>query len=318
VKPLRVGVIGVGHLGQHHARLYAGMPNVILAGVVDADQERAKLIAERHGTAVYDDVAVLLRQQVDAVSIAVPTSSHHAVATQCLQAGAHVLVEKPLALTVAQCQDLVGLAQARRRVLQVGHIERFNPVMEKVRPLVREPIFFECQRVSPFTGRSADVDVVRDLMSHDLDMVLSFHPGEVEDVQAAGAPVLTTLIDVANVRLTFSSGCVANLAASRVSANQMRLLRVFEQDGYITVDYQTRQVSVHRRSREAGKPLAMQVEYLQGSDEEPLKLEMDAFLQAVRSGAPPVVSGEDGTATMALAQRILDAIDAFWRRHASV
>ena len=185
MKPIRTGVIGVGHLGQHHARLYAGLPGSTLVGIVDADARRAKEIAERMGAAVYDDVGVLLRQ-VDAVSIAAPTSAHHAVARQCLDAGVHVLVEKPITTTPAEARELITLARARKAVLQVGHIERFNPVMLKARPSIHRPLLVECRRVSPFTGRSTDVDVVLDLMIHDLDMVMSFQPGAVTELRAVG------------------------------------------------------------------------------------------------------------------------------------
>jgi len=177
MKSLRTGVIGVGHLGQHHARLYAGLPGSTLVGIVDADARRAKEIAKRVGAAVYDDVGVLLRQ-VDAVSIAAPTSAHHAVARQCLDAGVHVLVEKPITTTPAEATELITLARARKAVLQVGHIERFNPVMLKARPSIHRPLLVECRRVSPFTGRSTDVDVVLDLMIHDLDLILALAGGE--------------------------------------------------------------------------------------------------------------------------------------------
>ncbi len=307
MKPLRVGVIGVGHLGQHHARLYASLPGSTLVGITDADPRRAKEIAERHGTAVYDDVGALL-QQVEAVSIAAPTSAHQAVAPQCLEAGVHVLVEKPVTTTPAEARELVALARARHVALQVGHIERFNPVMLKVRPFIRDPLLIECRRVSPFTGRSTDVDVVLDLMIHDLDMALSFQPGTVTDVRAVGAAVVSDKVDTAHAWLTFSSGCVATLTASRVAAGRARELALVQRDAAISLDYQSRQAVIRRipvRPQAGGEASAEQV---QGGEEEPLKLELESFLQAVRTGARPVVSGEDGEAALSLAYRVLEEI----------
>jgi predicted dehydrogenase len=311
---LRVGVIGVGHLGQHHARVYASLPGCELVGVVDASSERAKLVAERHGVPWHTDPAALL-PAVDAVSVAVPTSAHHAVVSDCLEAGAHVLVEKPIAVTVAEARDLIDRARRRGRILQVGHIERFNPVIRAVRPLVGKPGFIECHRLAPFGERGTDVDVVLDLMIHDLDMVLSFGPGPVEEVRAAGVPVLSSTIDIANVRIAFAAGCVVNLTASRVSMTRLRRLRLFQRDAYISVDYQTRQGVICRREAAPGGRPAIKAEQVQGGDEEPLKLELEAFLRAVADGTPPVVSGEDGLAALELACRVLESIGEFMQRH---
>jgi len=314
VKPLRVGVIGVGHLGQHHARLYAGLPQATLVGVADVDAERARLIGERHQVPGYAQSAVLLGQ-VDAVSVAVPTSAHHAIVTACLEAGVHVLVEKPIAVTVAEGRELVEAARRRQRLLQIGHVERFNPAIRAVRPYVGRPGFIECHRLSPFGERGTDVDVVLDLMIHDLDMVLSFQPGPVEEVRAAGVPVLTPKIDIANARVSFASGCVANLTASRVSMTRMRRLRLFQRDAYISVDYQTRRGAICRRVGDSGARPTIEVEEVRGGDEEPLKLELEAFLHAIANGARPLVSGEDGVAALDLAYQVLDAIGAFVQRH---
>jgi predicted dehydrogenase len=310
MKPLRTGVIGVGHLGQHHARLYASLPGATLVGIVDADARRAKEIAEKVGAAVYDDVGVLLRQQVEAVSIAVPTSAHHAVARQCLEAGVHVLVEKPIAATTTEARELIALARSRKAVLQVGHIERFNPVLLAVRPLIHDPLLIECRRVSPFTGRSTDVDVVLDLMIHDLDMALSFQPGTVTDVRAAGAAVVSDKVDVAHAWITFESGCTAVLTASRVAAGRARELTVVQSDACISLDYQSRQATIRRI------PGGEAPEQIHGGEEEPLKLELESFLQAVRTGAQPAVSGQDGEAALSLAQRVLEEIEGCTRRRA--
>jgi predicted dehydrogenase len=310
---VRVGVIGVGHLGQHHARLYASLPGSTLVGLVDADPRRAKEVAERVGTAVYDDVGVLLKQ-VEAVSIAAPTSAHHAVARQCLEAGVHVLVEKPITVTPAEARELIVLARARKAVLQVGHIERFNPVMLKARPFIRRPLLVECRRVSPFTGRSTDVDVVLDVMIHDLDMVLSFQPGAVTDVRAVGAPVVSDKVDVAHAWVTFDSGCVATLTASRVASTRARELTVVQRDACVSLDYQSRQATIRRFP--AGLPASGEQasEQIHGGEEEPLKLELEAFLRAVQAGTQPVVSGQDGEAALSLAYRVLEEIGNFTRR----
>ncbi len=311
---LRVGVIGVGHLGQHHARLYASLPGSRLIGLVDADASRAKLIADRHGASVMADLPTLLKQ-VEAVSVAATTSAHYGVVKACLEAGVHVLVEKPIAVTPAEAWELVELAQRQKLVLQVGHIERFNPVMQAMRPHIEQPVFIECHRLSPFGERGTDVDVVLDLMIHDLDLVLSMQPGPVEDIRAAGVPVLTSSNDIANARIEFRSGCVANLTASRVSTSRMRRLRLFQRDAYLSVDFQTRQGMVCRRRIGAGERPVLDTESVKGSEDEPLKLELEAFLVACATGQPPPVTGADGAAALDLAYRVLDAIGTFARRH---
>ncbi|WP_455377550.1 Gfo/Idh/MocA family protein [Petrachloros mirabilis] len=317
MKLLRAGVIGVGHLGQHHARLYASLTGAQLVGVTDQSVDRAQLIADRHGVRVFGSVDELL-SQVDLVSVAVPTSAHHAVAKACLLAGKHVLVEKPIAVTSREANDLVQLAKEKSLCLQVGHSERFNPVMEVMRPHIGRPVFIEGHRLSSFSERGTDVDVVLDLMIHDLDMVLSFNPGPVEDVRAAGVPVLSSTIDIANARIQFQNGCVANLTASRVSTNKMRRLRLFQRDAYLSIDFQTRQGIVCRRSVGAGGKPAVEVQQVQGSEEEPLKLQLASFLHAVDTRTRPVVSGEDGAAALDIAQQVLQAIAAFVERQEQI
>ena len=313
-RSLNVGVIGVGHLGQHHARLYAQFPETRLVGVFDTDPSRAAAVADRYGTKVFADLPTLLAN-VEAVSVAVPTSVHHPVVKSCLLAGVHVLVEKPITAGPSEAADLVEVAKHRQRILQVGHSERFNPAVLAVRPHLGKPGFVECHRLSPFGERGTDVDVVLDLMIHDLDMLLSFKPGPVEEIRAAGIPVLSSRIDIANARIAFAGGCVANLTASRVSTTRLRKLRLFQQDAYITVDYHARQsVIVRRRVRSDGKP-EIYGESVPVVDEEPLKLQLVSFLKAVRAGTPPVVSGEDGAAALNLAFQVLQAIEAFIDRH---
>lgn len=260
------------------------------------------------------DLPALLKQ-VEAVSVAASTSAHHAVVQACLDAGVHVLVEKPIAVTPAEAWELVELAQRRNLVLQVGHIERFNPVMQAMRPHIGSPAFIECHRLSPFGERGTDVDVVLDLMIHDLDLVLSLHPGPVEDIRAAGTPVLTSSNDIANARIEFQSGCVANLTASRVSTSRMRRLRLFQRDAYLSVDFQTRQGLICRRRSGAGERPAIDTESVQGSQDEPLKLELEAFLTACVTGQPPPVTGADGAAALDVAHRVLEQIGGFARRH---
>lgn len=313
MKLLRAGVIGVGHLGQHHARLYASLPGAQLVGVMDQSTERAQTVADRHGAPVFRTMDELL-SRVDVVSVAVPTSGHYAVAKACLQAGKHVLVEKPIAVTPSEAQELVQLAKQRGCCLQVGHSERFNPVMALMRPHIGLPVFIECHRLSSFSERGTDVDVVLDLMIHDLDLVLSLNPGPIEEVRAAGVAVLSSSIDIANARIQFRSGCVANLTSSRVSTNKMRRLRLFQRDSYLSIDFQTRLGMISRRNTKAGEKPTVEVEQLQGGDEEPLKLQLAAFLHAAGTGTRPVVSGEDGAAAVAAAHQVLQAIEAFASR----
>jgi predicted dehydrogenase len=312
---LRAGVVGVGHLGQHHARLYAALPDSTLIGVTDQDRGRARLIAEQHGAQMFEELSDLLKA-VDVVSIAVPTSAHYGVARVCLEAGKHVLVEKPIAVKPAEARELVKLAEAKGCRLQVGHSERFNPIMQAMRPHIRRPAFIEGHRIGPFSERGTDVDVVLDLMIHDLDLVLSLNPGPVEEVRAAGVPVLSSTIDIANARIQFQSGCVANLTASRVSLTKMRRLRVFQRDSYVSIDFQSRQGIVGRRSGEPGQKPGFAIEECKGSDDEPLKLQLESFLRSIRTGSRPVVSGEDGAAALAVAHQVLAAIDSFVQRNA--
>jgi predicted dehydrogenase len=313
MKGLRAGVIGVGHLGQHHARHYASLPGVSLVGLFDTDPTRAKLIADRHGVQAYQQVKTLLKE-IDLVSVAAPTSAHFGLVKTCLEAGKHVLVEKPIAVSVAEARALVDLAKRQDRLLQVGHSERFNPIMRLMRPHIQRPAFIECHRLSPFVERGTDVDVVSDLMIHDLDLVLSFNPGSVEEVRAAGVAVLSSSVDIANARIAFSTGCVANLTASRVSATKMRRLRVFQKEHYLSIDFQTRQAVISRRIHGEGPKASIEVEQFRAGEEEPLRLELESFVQAVRAGSRPLVSGEDGAAALELAHQVLEAVATFVRR----
>jgi predicted dehydrogenase len=314
MRPLKAGVIGVGHLGQHHARLYASLPEAQLIGVTDQSVERAQTIADRHQARVFRTADELL-PHVDVVSVAVPTSSHYAVAKSCLQAGKHVLIEKPIAAMPVEAQELVQLAKQRGCCVQVGHSERFNPVMALMRPHIGQPVFIEGHRLSSFSERGTDVDVVLDLMIHDLDLILSMNPGPVEEVRAAGVAVLSSSVDIANARIQFRSGCVANLTSSRVSTNKMRRLRLFQRDSYVSIDFQTRQGMISRRNAKAGERSTIDIQQFQGGDEEPLKLQLASFLHAAGTGTRPVVTGEDGAAAVEVAHQVLQAIAAFATRH---
>jgi len=309
----RAGVIGVGHLGQHHARLYASSADSTLVGVLDQDLARATLIAEQHGVQVFRDLPELLRQ-VDVVSIAVPTSGHYAMAKACLEARKHVLVEKPIAVLPAEAQELVDLAKRHGCTLQVGHSERFNPIVSLMWPYIHHPVLIESHRLGVYSPRGTDVDVVLDLMIHDLDLVLACHLGPVEDVQAVGLSVLSSTNDVANARIHFESGCVANLTASRISPKGMRQWRLFQSDGSVSIDFQARQGVIGRRTTEPGQTGMTAAEAVQAGDGEPLKLQMESFLRTIRTASRPVVSGEDGAAAVDLAQRVLSVMKVSGRK----
>ncbi len=308
--PLNMGVLGVGHLGQHHARLYASLPETRLAGVFDTDSERAALVAGRHGCPVFSTPEALVAA-VDAVSVAAPTTFHHRLAKLCLAQGKHVLVEKPIAVTVEEARDLVALARSKSCVLQVGHSERFNPIMLAVRDRIGAPGFIEAHRLGTYSERGTDVDVVLDLMIHDLDLVLSLVGSPVEEIRAAGVAVLSSRVDIANARLQFANGCVANLTASRISSAKMRRFRIYQQDGYVSIDLQARQAVVGHRTQLGEKP-RLELEEFKGSDEEPLKLQLAAFAGAIDRREPAVVTGEAGTAALELAHRIREAIAGYW------
>lgn len=293
---LRAAVIGVGYLGRFHAQKYAALKGVDLVGVADADPQRAAAVAAEVHTQAVADYQELLAQ-VDLVSVVVPTDGHYAVVRACLEAGKHVLVEKPITQTVAEADDLIALARSQNRLLQVGHLERFNPAWLALRPRIHAPLFIEAHRLAPFKPRGTDVSVVLDLMIHDLDLILSVVDSEVLEVRASGAHVLTDGIDIGNARIEFANGCVANLTASRVSTGTLRKMRVFQKDEYLSIDFGERRLSVARRGQD--QPILLeQVEVLPG---DALMQEVQAFVTAVREARPAPVSGEDGRRALALA-----------------
>ena len=304
----RVAVVGVGHFGQRHARILSTLPGVRLEAVVDIDAARAERVALETGTSFEHDVSVL-DGLVDAVTLAVPTASHHALAVPLLERGISVLVEKPMARTVAEADDMIAAAEATGAVLAVGHTERYNPAVAAALPLVRSPRFIEVHRIGAFPGRSLDIDVVFDVMIHDLDILLAAVRTEVATIEAVGVPVLTDQIDIANARLRFDSGCIANLTASRISRERIRKLRFFQQDAYISVDCAEQEVEGWRVIRSAGVPPAIDGGKLDITRGEPLARELRDFVTAVAGGSRPMVDGAAGRRALALAQRVAEAME---------
>jgi predicted dehydrogenase len=300
--------VGVGALGQHHARVYAQLPDVRLVGVHDVSAARAEEVAARHGARAFGEVAALLAE-VDAVSVAVPTVDHHRVGLTALEAGRDVLLEKPMATTLAEADDLIRVAAERRVLLQVGHIERFNPAVAVLATHAARPRFIEVHRLASFSPRSLDIDVVLDLMIHDLDIVLSLDGSEPVQVDAVGVPVLTTRVDIANARLRFASGLIANLTASRVSAEKVRKFRVFLPRTYVSLDLAARSATVHRLVGTEERP-EIATERTSAPDEEPLARQLAAFVSSVRTRSAPLVSGADGRRALALAHTILARMSA--------
>jgi predicted dehydrogenase len=323
----RVAVIGVGHLGQHHARLLAAIPEVELVAVVDTKPGRAGEIGAKHGVAALTDAAGLVGR-VDAVTIATPTASHVDVALAFVEAGAAVLVEKPIAVSLAEADRLVEAAAARGTVLAVGHTERFNPAVVAGLPLVSAPRFVEIHRLGTFPDRSLDIDVIFDLMIHDLDVLLTVVGSDVVSVEAVGVNVLTRRVDIANARLRFAGGCIANVTASRISRDRVRKARFFQRDSYVSIDYAAQEVEAYRivaasatvarasggaggaapiEGNDDGRPLILGGA-VAVAKEEPLQRELSDFIEAVRTGRQPGVTGRDGRAALALATRVAELL----------
>jgi predicted dehydrogenase len=304
---LRAAVIGVGYQGRFHAQKFSALDDVDLVAVVDTDRDRAEQVAQECATRAATDFTEVLGG-VDLVSIAVPTESHFAVAKTCIEAGTDILLEKPVTQTVGQAEALIRLAQERGRVFQVGHLERFNPALLEVRELLHNPLFIESHRLAAFKPRGSDVNVVLDLMIHDIDIILGMVNSEIAEVRSVGLPVLSGEVDIAHARLEFANGCVANVTASRVSQAPMRKLRVFQPNGYFSIDYQTHRLTVVRRvSTGQGVPeLVMQEREFEYAD--PLLEEIRAFVKCVRSRVPPPVTGGDGRRALEVALRITESM----------
>jgi predicted dehydrogenase len=313
-------VVGVGVFGRNHARVYKELEEqgepVRLLGVVDPDTSRADAVAREFGCKAFGSVTQLVttHSEVQAASVAAPTLHHLAVSRELMKAGVDVLIEKPLTATSAEADELAALAAAQKRIVQVGHLERFNPAVQATLPILTRPMFFEVHRLSVFTPRSLDVDVVLDLMIHDLDIVLAFAKSPVREVRAVGLPVLSGKVDIANVRLEFESGCIANFTASRVSTERVRKLRFFQPKQYVSLDYGRQEVLVFTIGSDgasAGTPSVnpqIGVNKLAVASEEPLHAELKSFLRAVRERSNPVVSLDDGRRALALALEIVGAI----------
>jgi predicted dehydrogenase len=333
--PLKVAVIGTGSLGKEHARLYASLDRsgTELAGVFDANHSQAERVAEKCRTRVFHSLEEAAAT-ADAFSIVTPTSTHFEIARQLLARGKHVLVEKPMTETSAQAADLVEIARAKRVILQVGHVERFNPAFKYMESVATDPRFIEAHRLSPYPARSIDIGVVLDLMIHDLDVVLAFVKSPVASVDAIGIPVLSASEDIANARIRFENGCVANLTASRVSAERLRKIRVFSggpNTSYVSLDYRAQEGFIYRIAREGEEESSLLKKLLSAKDsaivsefggkrivrepvpiekDEPLKLELQSFVRCVRQQQTPVVSGESGKRALDLAMEITRQVQA--------
>ncbi len=308
---LRVGVIGVGHLGEYHVQKYQAIPAVDLVGVVDANPARAREIEQRYQVRPYDGHNDIL-DKVDAVSLAVPTETHFNVARDVLSRGVHLLVEKPITYRLEDAEYLLSLAREKDLILQVGLVERFNPAVVKMESLLTDPVFIESHRMNAFTIRGIDVDVVLDLMIHDLDIFLHIVPSEVKEIHAVGMSVITDRTDIANVRIIFENGAVANLTASRVSNKTLRKIRVFQQDAYLSVNCAKREISIIRLDSDAkdahGYP-QLTSKKMKFHDSDPLADEIISFVHAVTNGSEPVVTGRDGRRALEVALEIIDQIE---------
>lgn len=309
-KNIRIGVVGVGYLGRFHAQKYAAMEGVELIGVADADSARAAQIANECATHAFTDYRELL-PLVDAVSIVVPTSLHHEVGKTCLQAGVDVMMEKPITTTIAEADDLITLAHAGNRILQVGHLERFNPAVLAMQPLLTHPLFIEAHRIAVFKERGTDVDVVLDLMIHDIDIILSIVQAPIVSILTAGTPVVTKLTDIANARLIFANGCTANITVSRISMENMRRMRIFQPGQYLSVDFGKKEIMAVRLRTDAnnGNPTP-EISKSNFQEQDALELELRDFIQHVRERTRPAVSGEEGRRALDVALQVVSQIQS--------
>jgi predicted dehydrogenase len=305
MRKLKCAVIGAGYLGKFHAEKYASLKDCELVAVVDINQDAAKQVADLYGAQAMTDYQSLLGQ-IDAVSIVVPTSLHHSVTRDFLNAGSHVLVEKPITVTVEEADDLIAIARDKNLILQVGHLERFNPAVRGLEKIEDKPLFIESHRLSPFNPRANDVSVVLDLMIHDIDIILALVDSEVERIDASGTAVLTQGTDIANARITFKNGCVANVTASRISMKMERKMRMFRPSSYISVDFQNRVLIKHRTGEKEmfpGIPEILTEESVFENGDALLE-EIKHFVSCIKNGENPLVSGEAGRKALATAIEI--------------
>lgn len=307
---VKVGVIGVGYLGRFHAHKYAAMDDVELVGVADASLERAQLVAGECATRPFIDYRELAAQ-VDAVSVAVPTSLHHQVAKYCLQQSVDVMVEKPITTTLAEADDLIELAAKQQRILQVGHLERFNPAVLAMQPLLTHPLFIEAHRIAVFKDRGTDVDVVLDLMIHDIDIILSIVQSPIVSILTAGTPVITKLTDIANARLIFKNGCTANITVSRISLENMRRMRIFQPGQYLSIDFGKKEImTVRMKPVESGGTPIPDIRKSTFQEQDALELELRDFIKHVRQRTRPAVSGEEGLRALDVALQVVEQINS--------
>ncbi|MBW1696304.1 MAG: Gfo/Idh/MocA family oxidoreductase [Deltaproteobacteria bacterium] len=315
MKKLKVGVIGVGYLGKFHAAKYAKMADVDLVAVVDINKARAVEIARQYGTTAYfrhQDIA----DKVDAVSIVVPTADHFGISKYFLEHDVDVLIEKPMATTIEEADELIGFADSRGLLIQVGHLERFNPAVVALQGIVKKPMFIESHRLSIYQPRGTDVSVVLDLMIHDIDIILNYVQSEVKSIHAAGIPVISRHVDIANARLEFKSGCVANVTASRISTRKERKIRMFQRDAYISVDFANHEITIisQNGSHGAGIIPGMDIKRLCFTKADALEDELASFVKAVRNRQPPSVTGQMGRDALSIALDIMDQIQASIKR----
>jgi predicted dehydrogenase len=302
--PLQIAVVGVGHLGRHHARILSSIEGVRLVAVVDTKPGRAEEIASQTGTIGLTDYRQLLERRVDGVVVAVPTEIHGEVAMPFLERGIAALVEKPMAHSLTEADAMLAAAAASGATLAVGPTERYNPAVATMLPLVTSPRFIEVHRLGAFSERSLDIDVVFDVMIHDLDIILALVRSEVAAIEAVGVPVLTEKFDIANARLRFASGCIANVTASRISRDRVRKIRFFQPDAYLSIDYAAQEVEGWRLVRRDGQRPEIQGGQIPVKQEEPLRRELVDFVRAVRERTPPIVDGAAGRRALALATEI--------------
>ncbi len=307
---IKVGVIGVGYLGHFHAQKYAAMENVELVGVADSNLERAREIAKEVGTTAFGNYQDML-PQVDAVSVVVPTSLHHEVAKACLQARLDIMLEKPITTTLGEADDLIALAKKQGCLIQVGHLERFNPAVQAMRPLLTRPLLIEAHRLTTFRNRGTDVDVVLDLMIHDIDIILSIVDSPLVNILTAGAPVITKHTDIANARLLFANGCSANITASRISPESVRRMRVFQPGCLLSVDYAEKQMMTSRLNPQTdGSINAPEITQYAIPNQDALDSQLRDFIVHVRERSQPLVNGEAGRRALDVALQVVEQIQA--------
>ena len=318
---IRVGVIGVGHLGQHHVRIFKGIENCVLVGIYDQNEARSLEMSQKFGVKAYPDYEALL-DDIDAIDIAVTTVHHYRLAKIALNKGKHLFIEKPITSELSEADDLVELANKKNLIIQVGHIERFNPIVLKIADEINEPMFVESHRLAPFTPRGSDVSVVMDLMIHDIDLIMSFIDSKIRDIRASGVSILTPNIDIANARIEFENGAIANVTASRVSIKRERKIRFFQKDAYISLDFQNQTVTVLKKSKDLKNILPeiilgtrsfnhedlIDLQEIDAKDitKDALTLELESFVDVVTNGKRPLVDGVAGTQALSVATEILE------------